>query len=123
MDQIPPVISDIVRVLDMSKGAAICLFNSEFATGADYHLVVTASNAVHCRALVDMVEKRVSEMIREDSEGFKSTFSFPKSSGRADSGWVIVDMGLVIVHVMSEAARDFYDLDQFFAETAVVFHY
>ena len=35
-----------------------------------------------------------------------------RSEGKGDSDWVLLDLGDVIVHVMTAAARQFYDLER-----------
>lgn len=35
-----------------------------------------------------------------------------RSEGTADSGWILLDLGDVIVHIFSLAHRDYYQLDE-----------
>ena len=34
-----------------------------------------------------------------------------KREGTADGGWILIDYGDILVNVMSERARDYYDLE------------
>ena len=36
--------------------------------------------------------------------------------GKPDSGWVLIDLGTVIVHVFSPEEREYYKLDELWGE-------
>jgi ribosome-associated protein len=46
-----------------------------------------------------------------------------KWEGVTRSGWLILDLGPVVVHVMSREARDYYRLEELWGKDAVVYHY
>lgn len=43
--------------------------------------------------------------------------------GSTTSGWIVMDMGNIVVHVMSEEQREFYQLEELWSKDAVIFHY
>jgi ribosome-associated protein len=65
---------------------------------------------------------RQIEAIREEiSKTLKQQGVVPHhSEGTADSGWVLLDLGGVIVHIFSTQQRDYYKLDEFWNEAAPV---
>lgn len=67
---------------------------------ADFFIVCTATNDRQISAIAD----RVSERMRE----LKNRASRTEGDG---SGWVLQDYGDVILHVMREEQRQFYDLE------------
>lgn len=71
----------------------------------EYFLLCTATSSTHVRALADEVEFKLEEagIIPHHIEG-KST------------GWILLDYGSVIVHVMSREAREFYNLDKMWSD-------
>ena len=73
----------------------------ELATYTDYILILTATSDRHARALADHIQRSMRERkIR------------PLGMEGQDTGqWILLDFGDVIVHVLQEQARDYYDLD------------
>ena len=77
---------------------------------ADYFVICSGSTAPHIKALVDEVDKQLSEAgeppIRR--EGLRSDI------------WVLMDFGSVIVHVFTEEARKFYNLERLWSDSQEV---
>jgi ribosome-associated protein len=84
-------------------------------------MIVSASNVIHCRSLVDDISKAIEEKVAElKSDDF---FDEVRVSGDHNSGWVILDVNSIVVHCMTEPMREFYNLDAFFEKKGVVYHY
>jgi len=80
------------------------------ASFADYFVIATAINSRHLRALV--------ETLRKD---LPTAGDGKHLEGAADSGWVLLDYGDVIVHVFSAEMRAYYALEELWsAATPVV---
>ncbi len=45
-----------------------------------------------------------------------------RSVGRSESGWILVDLGPVIVHILSPDRREYYNLEEFWKEAKVLVH-
>ena len=77
---------------------------------ADYFVICSGSTAPHIKALVDEVDKQLSEAgeppIRR--EGLRSDI------------WVLMDFGSVIVHVFTDEARKFYNLERLWSDSELV---
>ena len=77
---------------------------------ADYFVICSGSTAPHIKALVDEVDKQLSEAgeppIRR--EGLRSDI------------WVLMDFGSVIVHVFTEEARKCYNLERLWSDSQEV---
>ena len=77
---------------------------------ADYFVICNGTSSTHIKALVDEVDKQLSEAgeppVRR--EGLRSDI------------WVLMDFGCVIVHVCTEAARKFYNLERIWSDAEVV---
>ncbi len=72
----------------------------------DYMVVATGTSSRHVGAAVD----RVIEFAKAAGER-------PLGSEGAESrDWVLLDLGDVVVHVMQESAREFYDLERLWGE-------
>ena len=68
----------------------------------DYMIVVTGTSSRHIKALCDYVEMKVKE-----------NGVMPLGvEGDMTSDWVLLDLGDVIVHAMTEQAREYYQLEK-----------
>jgi ribosome-associated protein len=68
----------------------------------DYMIVVTGTSNRHLKALCDYVEVKVKE-----------NDVMPLGvEGDMTSDWVLLDLGDVIVHAMTEQAREYYQLEK-----------
>ena len=86
------------------------LKTTEHTVLADYFVICHGSSSTHIKALVDEVDKQLSEAgeppVRR--EGLRSDI------------WVLMDFGCVIVHVFTDEARRFYDLERLWSDSEVV---
>ena len=77
---------------------------------ADYFVICNGTSSTHIKALVDEVDKLLSEAgeppIRR--EGLRSDI------------WVLMDFGSVIVHVFTDEARKFYNLERLWSDSEQV---
>ena len=46
-----------------------------------------------------------------------------KQSGSPESGWVILDLNSILIHCVTESARDFYKLDSIYEKYGVIHHH
>jgi len=67
----------------------------------DYILLLSATSDRHARALADHLQREMREQ-KEHALG---------KEGYETGQWILVDFGDVIVHILQEVARDYYDLD------------
>ena len=97
----------IVATLDNKKGKDIRLLKTEAVTVlADYFVLCTGTGATHLKTLVEEVDKALSEAGEPPL----------RREGYRGGSWVLLDFGSVIVHLFSEQARSFYDLEHLWAD-------
>ena len=86
------------------------LKTAEQAVIADYFVICPVSSTTHIKVLVDKVDTALSESgeppIRR--EGLRSDI------------WVLMDFGSVIVHVFTDEARKFYNLERLWSDSEEV---
>lgn len=70
-------------------------------TVTDWVVIATGSSSRH-------VKSAANNVIAEARKAGQSVLG---SEGEADGEWVLVDLGDVIVHVMQQQVREFYDLE------------
>jgi ribosome-associated protein len=73
----------------------------EVASFTDFFVIASAQNERHLRALVDAVN---TDLAREEIKAIHV-------EGEPDSGWVLVDFGGVIAHLMAPEERAFYNIE------------
>ncbi len=92
-----------VKALDGKKGLNIQVIEiSDISVLADYMVIATGTSSTHVKALADEVEYRLDE----------AGVSVSHIEGYRSNSWILLDYVDVIVHVFSEEAREFYDLDR-----------
>ena len=100
-----------VKALDKKKGKNLqVLKTGELTTLADYFVLCTAGSTTQIKALCDICEEAVEQAGGElhHKEGFR------------DGGWVLLDYGVVVVHLFMEEAREFYNLERLWADAETV---
>ena len=100
-----------VKALDDKKAKDIKVLKTDGQTVlADYFVICNGTSSTHIKALVDEVDKELSEAgeppIRR--EGLRSDI------------WVLMDFGCVIVHVFTDEARKFYNLERLWSDAETV---
>lgn len=111
----------IVHRCDEKKGERVVSFHlTESSWICDYVVLVSAKNSVHCKAILEDLLGQAPVVSALSPKDF---YERPKVSGESASGWIIVDMNSVIVHVVTESMRDFYKLDAFFEKYGIAFHF
>jgi ribosome-associated protein len=78
---------------------------------ADFFVVCSVKSAPQLKAVAAEIIKKLSK------EGIK-----PKKEGVFESGWVVLDFGFVVVHIMHERIREYYALEQIWDKKAVMYH-
>ncbi|OPZ84981.1 MAG: Ribosomal silencing factor RsfS [bacterium ADurb.Bin429] len=73
---------------------------------ADFFVVATGSSAPHLHALVEAVQEAAKR------QGIKGQ----RAEGDANSGWVLLDLGEVVVHLFNPEQREFYKLERLWAD-------
>lgn len=99
------------KALDEKKARDVkVLKTTEQTVLADYFVICNGTSSTHIKALVDEVDKQLSEAGEPPMrrEGLRSDI------------WVLMDFGCVIVHVFTDEARKFYNLERLWSDAEVV---
>lgn len=92
-----------VKVLDSKKALNIKLIKiQDVSSIADYFVIATGTSSTHVKALADEVEAQLDE----------AGISVSHIEGYRSNSWVLLDYVDVIVHVFSDEARKYYDLER-----------
>ncbi|GGP64691.1 ribosomal silencing factor RsfS [Shewanella algicola] len=96
IDKIDDLKAKNITVLDVSKQSTI----------TDTMIICTGTSKTHVRSIAEHVIVSAKDA-GEQPLGVE---------GRDSSEWVLVDLGPVILHVMQEQTRDYYELEKLWSE-------
>ena len=101
----------VTKALDEKKGMDIKLLQiNEVSSLADYFIICTGTSNTHVKTLCDYAEYEMDQL-GEPMLG---------REGHRGNAWELLDFGSVVVHVFTEEARKFYDLERLWADAEVV---
>lgn len=96
---------EIAKLMEDGKGKDVTLLDiSGLNSWTDYFVIVTVNSSAHWQGLY----KQVKEYIKENDLEIHLT---NKKSPDGDD-WNLIDLGAIVIHLMSEQARQFYDLEK-----------
>lgn len=92
-----------IRIFDVAKTSSL----------VDYFLICSAESEPQLRA----IEKEIDRRLRA------AGITGRRWEGVAKSGWLILDLGAIIIHVMGLAERAYYNLEELWEKEAIIYHY
>lgn len=87
-------------ILDVSKLTVIC----------DYFVVCSGRSMTHIESLAEGIADEVEEY------GIRAT----RKTSRKEAKWVVLDFDDVVVHILAEDARTYYDLEGLWSQAEVI---
>ena len=106
--QIAHMIGDII--VDKKGSELLVLDLRECSDIADYMILASGTNKRQVQAMAQEIAKDMKQAGR----------SVLGISGKEHGGWVLLDYGDVLVHLMQEDARRYYHLEALWADAQVV---
>ena len=96
---------EIAKLMEDGKGNNVTLLDiSELNSWTDYFVIVTVTSSAHWQGLY----KQIKDYIKDNDLEIHLT---NRKSPDGDD-WNLIDLGSIVVHLMSESARSFYDLEK-----------
>ena len=96
---------EIAKLMEDGKVNDVTLLDiSGLNSWTDYFVIVTVTSSAHWQGLY----KQIKEYIKENDLEIHVT---NRKSPDGDD-WNLIDLGAIVVHLMSESARSFYDLEK-----------
>jgi ribosome-associated protein len=92
-----------VKVLDVQKSSNL----------VDYLIIAGAESEPQLKA----IEKEIDFRLRDNKiKGFRW-------QGVTGSGWLVLDLGSIVVHLMGTKEREYYKLEDLWGKEAIIYHY
>ena len=102
-DSIPPDVRAAIEAAQEKQAAEVTLLDLEgLGAFTDYFLLCTGFSSPQVEAICDEIEEQL------ERKGVR----LRHREGKAGSEWMLLDFGGLIVHVFTERARHFYDLER-----------
>jgi ribosome-associated protein len=92
VDALEEIKATDITVLDVSKLTAI----------TSYMIIASASSTRQAKSLAHNVQEKLKEL----------GVAITGVEGEREGEWVLVDLGDIVVHIMLQGARDYYNLEQ-----------
>jgi ribosome-associated protein len=102
----------IVDAIADNKGEDILLLDiREISILTDYFVIASTTSERQAAAIIDEIKKRAKKSLRATPLNV---------DGDTASQWVVLDYGGVVVHLLTQEMRDYYDLEGLWEDAAVV---
>lgn len=101
----------VAEACDEKKAREITILDiRSISSVADYFVICTAGSATQCKAIADHVEETLEKanVRKHHMEGYQN--------GR----WILLDYADIVVHVMNEEEREFYNLERLWGDARKV---
>lgn len=100
-----------MNALEDKKGENIVLMDiRDLAVFADYFVICSGTSDRMLQALADAVHEHAHQ-----TYGLST-----RTEGRAQDGWMLVDLGDVIVHLFSPDRRNYYRLEELWSHGKII---
>ena len=97
-------VKEIAAFINEHNGQDTVVLNiSELNSWTDYFIITTVTSSGHLRGLLNQLYQKL------DEEKIVLLHHHKKAD---DERWVLLDCGFVVIHLMNQEAREFYNLEK-----------
>jgi ribosome-associated protein len=102
---------EAVRAAEEKQARDILVLDlREITSFADYFVIVNGANTRQIQSIADEIHQRL-----------KKLGELPNSiEGYENAEWVLVDYGDYLIHIFSDKAREYYDLERLWRDAKIV---
>jgi ribosome-associated protein len=99
----------LARILAAHNGSDVVVLDVAAQAGwTDRFVIATATSSAHLRGLERFAEDEVARL---------GLARLNKGAFSEDDEWLLLDLGSVVLHIMTERARSFYELEKLWFES------
>jgi ribosome-associated protein len=108
-DAVPGRAAALGELLREHKGGDVSVLDlREMNSWTDFFIIATVSSNAHMEGL----ERHIREFCHEKEIEILGKSRKPQTG---DDEWRLIDLGWIVIHLMSQGARDFYELERLWA--------
>lgn len=104
-------------LVEISCEEVILFALSDFFDYADFALLATTLSDVHKRGVVEELPAFLSKLGLDES----ADYCLNRNQASRMGEWVLIDLQDIIIHLMTEETRVFYNLEKLWFETEILF--
>jgi len=99
----------IIEAIQDKKGSDIVSINLSKVEGAvtDFFIITNANSSTQVKSIAGEVEDATREKLKE---------KVWKKEGEDNSQWILMDYGSIVVHVFQTPYREFYKIEELWAD-------
>jgi ribosome-associated protein len=104
---------EVSQLLSYYEGAdTLAIYVGDVCSFTDYFVITTARSMAHLGGLHRRLEEHLGK------QDIKPLNSHKRSD---ENGWTLLDYGFMVVHLMTEEMREFYELERLWFHGQVVY--
>ena len=96
---------------DHNGGEVVILDVAAQAGWTDRFVIATATSSTHLRGLARFADEELAKL---------GLARLNRSSLSSEEEWLLIDLGFVVVHIMTERARSFYELEKLWFQSPAI---
>ena len=102
---------DVIRIAEDKKAKDVLVLGlNGISIMSDYFIILSGESSTHMRSIAQGVERK----LREEKVRLLNPKDFMNDC------WILMDFGLIVVHIFSEEGRQFYQLERLWADAKKV---
>ncbi|MDG1990095.1 MAG: ribosome silencing factor [Dehalococcoidia bacterium] len=102
------ILTDVL--VDKQIADVVLLDLRNFQTFADFFIIGTVDNVRQAKTVIDLIYKQKKEF---------SNIQI-KQDGGPESNWILLDVAGVVIHLFTQEARSFYDLETLWSDAKTI---
>lgn len=95
---------------DKQASDVVLLDTGSVCSFADYFIICSGDNERQIKAIQEAIDKLLKE---------EAVLKYHRE-GNANSGWVLLDIGNIVVHIFAPFERDYYQLESLWEHAPVI---
>jgi len=104
LNHLPKSVRLVIEAMQNKKASAITVLDlSAIGSFTEYFVVCTGFSSPQVQAICTEIEEQLYKELKREPQ---------HREGRRSADWALLDFGSFVVHVFSEQARRFYDLER-----------